>query len=176
MIKPQDIVVAIKLHLMQRSEPKEIPTFSFLSNHLRISASEVHASVKRGMKAGLLIRRSEGVSIPRASPQALEEFFIHGLKYVWPASNGVIGRGFATATSLPAVANRLGVPLPEAPSVWKHPDGDIRGETVSPLYGRAVDACLHDSELYEWLALLDVIRLRRGRELDLARRAIPHLL
>jgi hypothetical protein len=56
----------------------------------------------------------------------------------------------------------------EPPLVWPHPEGEVRGESLEPLYPSAVDAARRDAKLYELLALLDALRVGRARDKALA--------
>jgi len=56
----------------------------------------------------------------------------------------------------------------DPPLVWPHPEGEVRGESIEPLYPSAVDAARRDSRLYECLALVDALRIGRAREKKLA--------
>lgn len=56
----------------------------------------------------------------------------------------------------------------EPPLVWPHPEGEVRGESLEPLYPSAVDAARRDGKLYEVLALVDALRVGRAREKALA--------
>ena len=59
-----------------------------------MSQSEVHAAVKRAQAARLL----HGPELhDRPNISALEEFLIHGVKYVFPAERGGTTRGIPTA-------------------------------------------------------------------------------
>lgn len=60
-----------------------------LAVDLSMSASEVHASVRRATRSGLLQDND------RHAPnrKALLEFLVHGLKYVFPAEHGGLTRG-----------------------------------------------------------------------------------
>jgi hypothetical protein len=71
-----------------------------------------------------------------------------------PAAEGPLARMFAQT--------------PDPPLVWPHPEGDVRGESLEPLYPSAVDAARRDSKLYECLALVDALRVGRAREKSLA--------
>lgn len=171
MLKPQDIVVSIKL--LQSMEGGSVPTYSKLAMELKLSPSEAHAAVGRCLEVGLLRKPSDPRrTMPQPVAAGMEEFLIHGVKYIWPAKRGPVTRGFATASSLDSVARILDVPEPTVPLVWPHPEGTLRGESVEPLYPRAVEACQSDPVLREWLALLDVLRLKTGREASLAGAAI----
>lgn len=167
MLKPQDIVVSIKL--LQSRGDGPVPTYASLATALRLSSSEVHAAVGRCLEVGLL-RKPSGTTrtMPQPVAAALEEFLVHGLKYVWPAKRGPIARGFATGSSLEEVSRILNLSEPAVPLVWPHPEGTMRGESVEPLYSRAVEACQNDPVLREWLALVDILRMKTGREAALA--------
>ena len=175
MLKPHDIIVALKL--LRPDPATALPTYASLSTMVGLSASETHASVARGLAAGLL-RRSHGSGrgMPLANQSALREFLVHGLKYVWPGERGPITRGIPTSTSNPAVAALLSVPAPAVILIWPHAEGTARGETVEPLHPRATVLCANDPDLYLWLSLIDVIRLRAGREAALAASEIERRL
>ena len=175
MLKPHDIIVALKLI---RTDPgAEPPTYARLAHWVGLSASETHAAVERGLRAGLL--RKDTLSertMPVANLTGLREFLVHGLKYVWPAERGAITRGVPTATSQVTVASLLNVPTPAIPLVWPMPDGTVRGESIVPLHPKAAGLCASDPELHEWLSLMDVIRLKAGREATLAATEIERRL
>lgn len=176
MLKPHDVVVALKLIAPDPEGPA--PTYARLSLAVGLSASETHASVARGLSAGLLRKapNQTGRTMPIANRTGLSEFLVHGLKYVWPAKRGKITRGIPTATSNPVVATLLDVPIPSIPLVWPHAEGSVRGESVEPLCARAAALCPLDSELHTWLSLVDALRLREGREASLAAGAIERRL
>ena len=56
------------------------------------------------------------------------------------------------------------------------PDGTVRGESIVPLHPKAAGLCASDPELHEWLSLMDVIRLKAGREATLAATEIERRL
>lgn len=175
MLKPHDIIVALKL--IRPSPDAVVPTYARLASGVGLSASEAHAAVERGLRAGLL--RKDPLSertMPVANLTALREFLVHGLKYVWPAERGAVARGIPTATSVSTIAAVLNVPAPAMPLIWPKPDGTVRGETIEPLYPRVVSLCASDTELHEWLALIDILRLKAGREAALAANEIERRL
>ena len=75
MLKPQDIVVLLKVNNLNQQW-----TYSQLAKSLGMSSSEVHTALKRCEISGLYQRESRKVL-----KQALTEFLIHGLKYVFPS-------------------------------------------------------------------------------------------
>lgn len=168
MLKPQDVVVSLKLLLA--SESRALLSYASLAQDLRLSPSEVHSAVTRGVKAGLLKKPQPGSHQKMAEPvrRSLGEFLIHGLKYVWPIERGAVTRGIPTCSSYQLVARDLNIATEQGTVVWAHPDGQVRGESIAPLYLKAVDVCQTDPSLYLWLAMIDSIRLRAGREAALA--------
>jgi DNA-binding Lrp family transcriptional regulator len=156
-LKPQDIVVLLKLV----DAPTGEKTFPKLAEALGISASEVHAAVKRAVGSGLVDGQSRSVR-----KGALSEFLVHGLRYVFPAEWSGISRG--VPTSYAASPLRVRFAEGEFPPVWPHPEGTSRGEGLIPLYKSVPAAALRDPQLYEWLALVDAVRAGRARERKLA--------
>jgi DNA-binding Lrp family transcriptional regulator len=156
-LKPQDIVVALKLCLV-----KEPGSYAALGKSLGISASEVHAAVGRLTEAGLADLDSK--RIRRAK---LRDFIVHGVPYAFPAKAKEITRGMPTAWAAPVMAGRI-VRSDQSLPVWPDPDGKVRGVAVKPLYGSVVRAATNDSALYDLLALVDALRLGRARERNIA--------
>jgi hypothetical protein len=167
-LKPQDIVVALKLCIV-----KEREGYACLGKALALSASEVHAAVRRLIEAGLADPDSK--SIHRAK---LRDFIVHGVPYAFPAKAGEITRGMPTAWGSPVMAGHI-AQSDQAVPVWPDPDGKVRGVAVKPLYASVVKAVTNDRALYDLLALVDAIRLGRARERniaeeDLTKRLNPH--
>jgi hypothetical protein len=52
--------------------------------------------------------------------------------------------------------------------VWPDFSGEMRGFAIEPLYPNQVKAVKEDKELYKLLALVDVIRVGRTREWEVA--------
>jgi hypothetical protein len=160
-MKPQDVVVAIKIAILGENKR----TFSRLANDLALSASEVHASAKRCEQAGM-ITASHGDGLRVIKP-ALKEFLSHGTRYAFPAVLGPITRGMPTAAAGPTLSKAL-VASPEGPLVWPFAHGEARGPSLSPLYPKVPEAATRDPELYDLLTLLDAIRVGGARDRELA--------
>ena len=156
-LRPQDVVVLAKL-LTYKSRR---PPLAQVAVDLAISASEIHAALKRLARAGLV----SSADVPIR--QAAEEFLIHAVKYVFPAVRGEVTRGLPTSYAA-APLNREIVGSSELPPVWPFAKGTHRGVTFEPLYRTAPSAALKDPSLYELLALLDGVRGGRARERRLA--------
>src|SRR5262249_40123990 len=154
-LKPQDVVVALKLS----TYPGRRPPISIMANDLSLSPSEVHAALGRLRTSRLL----HGPSLKdRPNITALEEFLIHGLKYAFPAEHGDVTRGMPTSYAAAPLKSQVAMSN-NLPPVWPWPEGDTRGVGLEPLYRRVPEAALRDSGLYELLALVDAIRDGRAR-------------
>jgi DNA-binding Lrp family transcriptional regulator len=167
-LKPQDVVVALKLCTYSAKRP----SFSQIALELAMSPSEVHAAVKR-LKSARLLHRAEMDERPNIS--ALEEFLIHGLKYSFPAERGEITRGVLTSYAAEPLRHEIS-PGSEPPPVWPYAEGHDRGVALQPLYKTVPLAALRDPVLYEYLALVDAIRDGRSRERKIAERELSQRL
>ncbi|HKM89183.1 MAG TPA: hypothetical protein VJX29_01105 [Candidatus Acidoferrales bacterium] len=159
-LKPQDIVVLVKL--LEYGVHR--PTYAQIAQELHLSASEVHAAVRRARQAHLLHGPELG-EVPNKT--AFEEFLIHGLKYVFPAERGGLARGVPTSYAAEPLRSRI-APGSDPPPVWPYPAGKARGYSLAPLYKTVPQAALGDSFLYEMLALIDAIRDGKSREREAA--------
>jgi hypothetical protein len=157
-LKPQDIFIMLKLVVRDGSEW----SYPALSHELSMSASEVHAGIKRAVAARLMDMQRK---IPVKSN--LLEFLIHGVKYAYPPDRGGITRGLPTSYAAQPL-RKLIVQPGEPPPVWPDPEGQVRGYEFSPLYSSVPQACKADPKLYELLALVDAIRDGRARERKIA--------
>ena len=157
-LKPQDIFIMLKLMVRNGSEW----SYPSLSYELYMSASEVHAGVKRAVAAKLMDMHRK---IPVKNN--LLEFVIHGVKYAYPPERGGITRGIPTGYAAKPLRGLIVQP-DEPPPVWPDPEGLVRGYEFSPLYSSVPRACKVDPKLYELLALVDAIRAGRARERKIA--------
>jgi hypothetical protein len=149
--KSQDVVVGLKISL---SGPKE--TYASLAAGLGMSASEVHAAIRRLQLARLVDQDSKKIRL-----QAFRSFLLFGVPFAFPAHLGEPCRGMATAWAAPVLqAGGLEVgPTASMPPVWALPKGLLVGLTVPPLFPSVPHAATADPRLYEWLALVDALRL-----------------
>jgi len=159
-LKPQDVCVLLKIVALERAPW----SYSQLAYELGMSASEVHAGVKRALEAGL-IRLDGGWGYPE--PEALCEFLVHGLKYVFTPVRGGITLGMPTAQAALPLSELL-PPTEEPPPVWPDAGGEVRGVEFSPLYKSVPLAAQRDARLYALLALVDAIRGGQGKAHDIA--------
>ena len=150
------------------SDGSPLAPYAQLASELVMSASEVHACVKRAQTCHLL----HGSQLNhRPNIAAVEEFLVHGLYYIFPSERGELTRG--VPTSYPAEPLRsLIAPGTEPMPVWAITDGDVRGVSFAPLYKAAPIAALRDSCFHAYLALADALRAGRARERKLAEAAL----
>lgn len=159
-LKSQDVLFLLKLIAIEGKSW----SFNKLAVDLSMSPSEVHAASNRTLAARLAIRKGKAI-LPNI--RNLEEFLVHGLKYVFVPDRGEMTRGMPTAYAAPPLDNLFiygDEPLP----VWPDPEGDIRGMSFSPLYQSAPAAAKSDKHLYELLVLIDAIRGGRARDVNFA--------
>ena len=159
-LKPQDILVLLKLVAMGR-QPW---SYAALAVSLGMSPSQLHSAVQRVLVARLAVKKNEDI-VPNI--KNLEEFLIHGLKYIFVPALGELTRGMPTAHAAPPLVDRF-VSTGEPPPVWPDAKGEVRGLAFSPLYKLAPQAARADNALYELLVLVDAIRGGKAREREWA--------
>ncbi len=157
-LKSQDILVALKLVAIGN----RMWTYSFLSSHLFISISEVHATVRRAVRSHLL--NPDG-NVPII--QSVTEYLVFGIRYSFPPFLGELTHGTPTGYGAPPLTYMF-ENGDEPPPVWKDGQGEVFGYECSPIYPTASDAACLDSNLYELLTLVDAIRIGAPRERALA--------
>lgn len=169
-LKPQDIFIALKLVALGNRRW----TYVQLAHELHMSASEINAGVKRGIRARLLSQPLERGGNPRPIIMALEEFLIHGIKYAFPPDRGEITYGVPTGHAGPHTMGETWQ-AEEIPPVWPHPKGSLKGYAYSPLYSSAADAAMDDPLLHEILALVDILRDDRARDRNQAAKVLSQV-
>jgi len=163
--KPQDIIVAFKLTL-----DADQSSYAGMGKSLGMSASEVHAAVRRLVEARLVDPETKKVRLV-----AFRNFLVHGLPYAFPATPKEITRGMPTAWASPAISGKISS-SEQLPPVWPDPEGRVQGASVQPLYPSVPGAARRDPRLYDLLALADALRIGRARERDFAEKALDQML
>ncbi|MBW8297699.1 hypothetical protein [Sphingopyxis sp.] len=176
-MKSQDILVLLKWVSLESQElgaldrGRQGVAVSFdpfsvreLGLALYISKTEISESLHRSVDAGLAIRSHGRIKPNRRN---MLEFIIHGLKYAFPAKKGAPERGVATAFAAPMLQGDL-ISAGSEIFVWPYAEGKARGASVAPLFKSVPQAALQDALLYEYLALIDAVRLGNQRESKLA--------
>jgi len=159
-LKSQDVLFLLKLISIKNNDW----SFNKMAIDLGMSPSEVHAASKRSIKAKLASKQAGKV---RPNIRNLKEFLIHGLQYVFIPERSGINRGMPTSHAVEPLQSNF-ISNDEPPPVWPDAEGEVRGESFSPLYKSAPYAAKQDAELYKLLALVDAIRGGSAREKEVA--------
>src|SRR6202162_4640899 len=125
-LKPQDVVVALKLC----GYPAGRPPISVVASDLGLSPSEVHGAIQR-LRSSRLVHGPALNDKPNIS--GLEEFLVHGLKYAFPAEHGEVTRGIPTSYAAEPLRSQIAMSN-DLPPVWPWPDGETRGVSLEALY------------------------------------------
>lgn len=155
-LRPQDLVVLLKLLIMEGRSWNQIS----LAKSLFLSQSEISASLKRSAYARLL--QNKGKEIAK---QPFMDLLQYGVPFMFPQQPGVVVRGIPTAHSAEPLVNLISS---SENYIWPYAKGHMRGHSILPLYPSVIQAVEMDPQLYEYLALIDAIRVGRAREKNLA--------
>ena len=166
-LKPQDILFLLKLIAFGKNPW----SFNKLALELGMSPSEVHAAAKRALAARLAVKEGDSIY---PNIRNLGEFLEHGIQYVFVPERGELNRGMPTAYAAAPLDDIFG--SYEFPPVWPDPEGEVRGESFSPLYKSVPKAARNDPILYMLLALVDAIRGGRAREREIAKKELRKVL
>ena len=157
-MRPQDVVILLK---KTTKDGKRLLNKDIAAS-LKISASEVSEALERCRIAKLIDRNKQKVNII-----ALEEFLVHGLKYVFPVQPESVVRGIPTAFSATPIKEQLS--QGKEKYVWAYKNGTERGQRIEPLYKSVPEVINRDTELYELLVIVDALRIGKTREIEIAK-------
>lgn len=161
LLRPQDLVVLLRLSLNQG----QAPSYAALGSELGLTASEVHAGIERAALAQLARKDKTGkATVVR---EALWLYVQHGARYSFPATRGELTRGLPTSYAASPLRERIVQPN-DPPPVWPHKNGTMRGAAFYPLYPTVPEAAMRNPALYELLALFDAVRGGSPRERSIA--------
>lgn len=151
-MRPQDVVVLLKIVALG-----EEPWLARdAASALHLSPAEVSNSLKRSALADLYdpVRK-------QVAKRNLLDLLVHGLRYVFPAQPGGVGRGVPTAHSAPPLDAQF---RSGEGFVWPSAKGSVQGQAIEPLYPGVPDVALEDPAMHQLLALVDALRVGRTRE------------
>lgn len=172
MLKPQDILVALKLVALGR----EKWTYASLAESLGLSVSETHAAVKRGLESRLLTKLEwDGQKAERPLPALIqiERLIVDGLPYIMPTplSARKVCMGMPTADGVSPLDDEFFKASPGyLPPVWPVRGGQMKGWALAPIYRTCPFAAKGDTRLYELLTLADGMRVLQARVREAAKR------
>lgn len=155
-MRPQDIVIILKIFALGKKSWYNAD----LARSLKISPSEITEALNRCRIAGLIDSKKKNVN-----HNAVFEFIVYGLRYVFPAEPGAMVRGTPTAHSAPPIKDHISS---KDIFVWPYMKGSARGQAIEPLYRTLPEVVSEDRLLYELLVITDTFRVGRIRERNIA--------
>ncbi len=153
-LRPVDVVVA--LHLVLRPEDG----YETVADLLGIGLGSGHRSVKRLVAGGLVLPHRRAVNHTK-----LLNFVVYGVPHAFYAILGAEAQGVPTAHAGPLLSKHI---ESAGPIVWPGVEGQVRGQSLIPLYEGAAGLTSRAPELYDLLTLVDALRVGRARERRLA--------
>ncbi len=184
-MKSEDIVILFKLVsvyskyngrgiYVSESEVYSLYSVRSLERTTGISKSQVSLSLNRMYDVGLA-KISSDMGNPKVNKQALLEFIVYGIRYVFPAKLGELTRGIATSVAAPVLSQHVSSSGELVP-VWPAATGNVKGLAVEPLHKNVMQAIKGDDLMYDLLALTDAIRLEQVRTRKIAIDLLGELL
>jgi hypothetical protein len=155
-LRPQDLVVLLKLLIEEAGSWNQIS----LAKSLFLSQSEISESLKRSTYARLI--QGKGKEVAR---QPFMDLLQYGVPYMFPQQPGAEVRGIPTAHSAEPLVHLISS---SEKYVWPYAKGHVRGQSILPFYPSVIQAVELDAQLYEYLALIDAVRVGRARERNAA--------
>lgn len=167
-LKPQDIFVAAQLSLTEDKQPSH----AVLALALHLSPSTVYESLKRLRQAKLTSPSESGAKVARGK---FLEFLIHAVPTLYFPRKIEVVRGMPTAMWAPQFRDKL-APAKDIASVWPYTKGKELGEGLIPIYPTVPLACSQNMELYQFMGAIEVLRIGKTREKDVATTYLQGLL
>jgi hypothetical protein len=161
-MRPQDIVVLLKILTLNDKAWQ----FKDLSISLGISQAEITESLNRSDIAKLFNKSSR-----KLNRSNLYEFINYGLPYAFPQIPGTLVNGMPTAHSHPYFSKHFSS---DYKFVWPHVNGKDRGLALEPFYKNQCFAAESDPDLYLMLACIDIIRVGKVREKEMAKEILKN--
>lgn len=161
MLKPVDLTVLAWLIVEPGGTQNQV------AGALGIAQSNVH-------RALLQLRASHLIS-PDQSPctRPIRNLLVHGVRHVYPAELGAPARGVPTAHSAPMLKGMVSA---DGPLVWPCDLGEAMGTSILPLHPGIPYVALQNSRFHELMALIEILRAGRVREVRHAEQRLDALL
>lgn len=173
MLKAQDFLILLKF----LSHPSQAWKQRELAHSLGISLGETNACIGRLLQANLL-RKGRAPSPPiTAATEAAEAFIIHSIAYLFPGKLGAQTIGIPSGIAAPIFHKRIAGGN-HSTIVWPDAHGTHTGQAISPIHPCVTTALKRneDPRFYALLAALDLIRIGRPRERQIAIKVIKETL
>ncbi|MBL4828080.1 MAG: hypothetical protein JKY66_10290 [Spongiibacteraceae bacterium] len=189
-LKPLDVVVGLLIginekHLREAAKDGELKSLRTnsvgdLATSLYKGKGDISRSITRLLSLSLIGERrpkeGDALAVNRKfyslQRTAMSDFLLYGIRHVFAPERLGVGRGEPTGWSCPHITSEMNPP--ELALVWGMPGGSVHGELLEPLFTKAAQVAGDNSELYTLLALIDVIRTGKPRELVIAKELLAH--
>ncbi|MCB0422174.1 MAG: hypothetical protein KDD61_14340 [Bdellovibrionales bacterium] len=148
-LRPQDLFVLFRFLSPAARHYRQID----LAFELGLSATEVGHSIRRLIQSKLIHETRKPDRL------AMVEFLLYGVKYFYPVEIGAISHGVVTAHSAPPISKNFRQNKVEDFYVWPTPEGEVLGQSITPLFSTAPQLYKSCPPVYELVTLLDAIRL-----------------
>ena len=145
-------------------------TYRELAGRLGVPHALVQRALRRGDEADLY--SSESRSVHRGN---LEEFLVHGLRFLAPAKLGRVVPGVPAAWAAAPMSRKIRE-SGDLPPVWPAANGRVRGQALPPLHEAAVAAAEEFPRLGELLAIVDSLRAGDVRVRTVAAEMLSEML
>lgn len=167
-LKPQDIVVAVKLLVLPYTNSKW--SFHTLGKSLGMGHNQAHLAYKRLVMCDLVTNEFR-----RPIKKNLLEFCVSGIRYVFPPKWLGKQNGIPTSISGPRLKEKI---LSDENIVWpaKRYKQAMPGQGLAPLHASVVIAATSDPKCYEILSVIEALRSGRARERTMATDSIKELI
>jgi hypothetical protein len=146
-------------------------TFRSLADKLELPHATVQRGFARGAQANLFLAERRGVHLPN-----FEEFLVHGVRFLAPASLGSIVPGVPAAWAASPMAELISESADALPPVWPNAQGRVRGQALEPLHPSAMSSSEGFPKLGELLAIIDCLRIGDVRVRSVAADAVARTL
>lgn len=163
-MRPQDVPILLKIVALDE-RPWQL---SELAASLRISISEVSESLNRSKLAKLIDFNKKKVN-----RHNLLDFLCFGVSYVFPQLPGAMVLGIPTAHAHPSMKEMF---ISELKYVWPDHHGTELGLAIEPFYPKQAEGVMDDEVYYKLLALVDVLRVGKVREVNYAKEELKAIL
>jgi DNA-binding MarR family transcriptional regulator len=159
-MKGQDIAILVKTIILENKSW----TTTQLATELNISQSEVSKALTRLAFSGLL---DESKRHP--ARRSIYDLLVSSIKFIIPVKPGRVVKGIPTAHSAEPLKEKI---ISDLNYVWPSAKGTMRGEGIEPLYPNLSRSVGGDKKFHEFMALIDVLRVGKVREVEVAKKEL----
>ena len=159
MFTPEDLAIVMRLALEETTPEARLAP---IADTLGLEFDKLRQALKQAHEAGVY-----NVDRHRVNRLALTEFLLHGARYAYPPVWLPRGPGVPTAYSANPLREALFIDTNDE-IVWPDAAGTCNGSGLEPLAPWVPRVARSNSQVHEFFALVDAMRVGRARERNLA--------